>query len=166
MYRLILLACWPSEDRVILRMALRRNVGPSPPVLRLAWALSRGAAQALRSPGGWQRADCSSDSPLCLGKIVLRLEVHPELGFGAEPVPETERGIAGDGSLARYNLANSVRGYGYLASERCWSYPQLVEFLSQYLSGMDCALEHFSRFLPSSDSQRSQRRLVLQCQSM
>ncbi len=51
------------------------------------------------------------------GEIELRLKIDPELRFGAEPVPEPQRGIAGDRALGGDDLADAVRRHGDLARE-------------------------------------------------
>ena len=66
---------------------------------------------------GRQLAHVGAGSPLGGGEVELRLEIQPELGCDAEPVPEPQGGIAGHGTLAGDNLADSVGWHGNLTRE-------------------------------------------------
>ena len=57
--------------------------------------------------GGRQLTDDGAGSPLGAGEVELRLEVHPELGIDAEPMAEPYCGVAGYGTLAGDDLADS-----------------------------------------------------------
>lgn len=83
--------------------------------------------------------------PLGDGEIELRLKIDPELRLGAEPVPEPQRGIAGDGALAGDDLADAVRRHGDLARELRRRHLQPGQFVLQNFARMDGSPEqgHF-----------------------
>jgi hypothetical protein len=73
---------------------------------RLRKADGRFALCAGAPLGGLGRKRCHLTPDLIAGEaqIIGRLQIEPELPAGLEPMPETKRGIAGDGALALNDL--------------------------------------------------------------
>jgi hypothetical protein len=73
---------------------------------RLRKADGRFALCAGAPLGGLGRKRCHLTPDLIAGEaqIIGRLQIEPELRAGLEPMPETKRGIAGDGALALNDL--------------------------------------------------------------
>ena len=55
-----------------------------------------------------QFVDLLANQPLRCGEVELGLQIHPELRFDSEPVPEPKCTVSCNGSLARDYLADSV----------------------------------------------------------
>src|SRR3546814_13437959 len=65
---------------------------------------------SLRRPWSYrQPRDLAPRLLLCGADFIGALQVEPELRIGTGPMPETQCGIAGHGSLARADLTNPVR---------------------------------------------------------
>lgn len=62
-------------------------------------------------------------------QVVLALKVEPELRVGAKPVAEAQRRVTPDGTLARKDLADTVRRHVDLARELGGRDAQLRQFI-------------------------------------
>lgn len=92
--------------------------------------------------------------PIRLHQIVLRLKVEPELGVGAEPVAEAERGVSGDRTLAGDDLADAVGRHGDLARERCRGDAEFFQLVLEDFAGMDGSREHRRASVPRMSHHR------------
>ena len=96
-------------------------------------------------PGcGGQGLYCSAVLLLCIGKVKLRLEVEPELGIDAKPVPEAQGRVASHGPLAGDYLADAVGRDIDLSGEGGLAYTKLVQFILEYLARVYYAFKHLT----------------------
>lgn len=73
-----------------------------------------------------------------LRQVVSRLQIHPELGRGAELSSEQDRGLCGDAPRAVQDGGNPVCGHADLSREPGSGHPERHhEFLVQHLAGRD-----------------------------
>lgn len=74
--------------------------------------------------------------------FISALQAEPELRFSAEPVPKAPGGVAGNGALARDDLADPVRRHVDLPRKLVWRNIQFVQFVLEDFAGMNGSHEH------------------------
>ena len=93
--------------------------------------------------------DVRADGAFCDPQVEIGLKSEPELGRDAEVLAQSQRSIAGDGTLSVYDGADAAGRDGNIPGEAINAYTHWFhELLEKDLSGMN----GFEQFLASDGS--------------
>src|SRR5215213_5156057 len=95
-----------------------------------------------RLPGGNRVPYLHADFLFGEAKLIRLLKVQPELGPGAEPRSEPQRGVGSDAALAGKDLCHAIGGNVQLPAQLSGAHLELGEFVGKNFTGMDRRSNH------------------------